>query len=463
MIVGPLFDVVGAGTMAVDDLLYVEQYPPSDHKVRIHGTARHLGGQIATALAAASSLGAHCACAGVLGQDEFSCAMRQGLAAAGVDLRFMREGDASPIHSVVIAESISKSRTIFYDPHRAVAFPAVEAADLVQAARVLLIDQLGPETGLEIVRLAKEFGIRVVLDLEWPDDDSLYPLLAGATDVLVSRSFGSALTGSDDPERILKLLDGGTRNCTAVTCGAQGCYAMIGNDPVAIHIPSFSVEVVETTGCGDVFHGAYAACLAQGFDVAAALEFAAAAAAVYASRPTGWNHLPLRTDVAGLLERMTGAPRDQINLRKIGVDDWSSWRTLRLEALAEAPYAFGSKLADWQGPGDTEARWRARLSDVPLNIIAEWRDQPAGMISATAADADGSIELISTWVAPFARGHGVGDALVSQVIVWAREQQASKVALAVFETNERAHALYRRHGFVDVGAASAERKMVRLL
>jgi sugar/nucleoside kinase (ribokinase family)/ribosomal protein S18 acetylase RimI-like enzyme len=449
--------------MAVDDLLYVDEYPPSDHKVRIHGTARHLGGQTATAMAAASSLGARCACAGVLGRDEFSCAMRQGLAAAGVDLRFMLEGDASPIHSVVIAESISKSRTIFYDPHRAVAFPAGDAADLVKSARVLLIDQLGPETGLEIVRLAKESGIRVVLDLEWQDDDSLYPLLAGATDVLVSRSFGSALTGSDDPERILKLLDGGNRNCTAVTCGAQGCYAISGSDPVAIHIPAFPVEVVETTGCGDVFHGAYAACLAQGFDVSAALEFAAAAAAVYASRPTGWKHLPSRDDVAQLLEGMTVASQEQIKLRRIGADDWRSWRTLRLEALAEAPYAFGSKLADWQGHGDTEARWRGRLSDVPLNIIAEWRDRASGMIGATAPDADGSVELISTWVAPFARGRGVGDALVDEVIVWAREQKASRIALAVFENNERALALYRRHGFVDVGAVAFERKMVRLL
>ena len=317
MMTEPGFDIVGAGTMAVDDFLYVDQYPPSDHKVRVNGTARHLGGQTATALAAAASLGARCACAGVLGRDEFSCAMRDGLAAAGVDLRFMREGDAAPIHSVVIAESVSKSRTIFYDPHRAVAFPACDAAHLVHAARVLLIDQLGPETGLEIARLAKQSGIRVVLDLEWPDDDLLYSLLAHATDVLVSQSFGSALTQRqcavrvrpDDPQRIVKLLHDGNRNCTAVTSGAHGCYAIVGSDPAAIHIPAFPVEVVETTGCGDVFHGAYAVCLARGFDSAAALEFAAAAAAVYASRPTGWEHLPSRGDVVQLLARPLDACR----------------------------------------------------------------------------------------------------------------------------------------------------------
>jgi ribosomal protein S18 acetylase RimI-like enzyme len=166
---------------------------------------------------------------------------------------------------------------------------------------------------------------------------------------------------------------------------------------------------------------------------------------------------------------MAKASQNEISLQRIGADDWQLWRKLRLEALGEAPYAFGSKLADWQGQGDTETRWRSRLSDVPLNIIAEWRNSAAGMASATAPNPDGSVELLSMWVAPIARGHSVGDALVNDVIGWAREQHASKVALAVFEGNERALALYRRHGFVEVGSAPAsvgiatERNMVRAL
>ena len=158
----------------------------------------------------------------------------------------------------------------------------------------------------------------------------------------------------------------------------------------------------------------------------------------------------------------------EINLRRIGAGDWRLWRKLRLAALKEAPYAFRSRFADWQGQGDTEARWRGRLSNVPLNIVAEWRKTAAGMASATAARLDGSVELISMWVAPFARGRGVGDSLVNAIVEWAREQQAAKVALAVFEGSEHAVALYRRHGFVDAGeiagagsGTAPERKMVR--
>jgi ribosomal protein S18 acetylase RimI-like enzyme len=167
---------------------------------------------------------------------------------------------------------------------------------------------------------------------------------------------------------------------------------------------------------------------------------------------------------------MVGASQNEISVRRIGVDEWQLWRRLRLHALAEAPYAFGSKLADWQGPGDTEARWRGRLSDVPLNIIAERRKTAVGMTSATTPNPDGSVELLSMWVAPLARGHGVGDALVSAVIEWACQQQALRVALAVVEDNERAVALYHRHGFIDAGATissspgiATERNMIRAL
>lgn len=165
---------------------------------------------------------------------------------------------------------------------------------------------------------------------------------------------------------------------------------------------------------------------------------------------------------------MTRSAQDGIHLRKIGVDEWQVWRKLRLEALAEAPYAFSARLADWQGEGDNETRWRRRLSDVPLNVVAERRRIAIGMVSATAPDPAGSVELIGMWVAPSERGRGISDSLVNEVIEWARERQASRVTLGVAEANKRALALYLRCGFNDVGATIgtgtgivAERRMVR--
>lgn len=147
-----------------------------------------------------------------------------------------------------------------------------------------------------------------------------------------------------------------------------------------------------------------------------------------------------------------------LSLRAITPDDWRAWRELRLAALREAPYAFGSTLAQWRDAG--EARWRARLTDGPLNLIALLDGKPAGIASGTAVSPPGSVELISMWVAPFARGRGAGDALVGGVVQWARDQRARYVTLAVVPANAHAIRLYRRNGFSENGTAGGEIAML---
>jgi GNAT superfamily N-acetyltransferase len=157
-----------------------------------------------------------------------------------------------------------------------------------------------------------------------------------------------------------------------------------------------------------------------------------------------------------------------ITIRAVTPDAWSRWRSLRLAALTEAPEAFGSTLAEWTGDGDVEARWRDRLVSVPCNVVAEFDGRPSGMASGTAPVA-GTVELISFWVDPQARGRGVGDALIAAVVRWAEEVGAHRVALDVWSSNERAIVAYRRNGFsddgwsTDPGAPDPERRMVRQL
>jgi len=153
----------------------------------------------------------------------------------------------------------------------------------------------------------------------------------------------------------------------------------------------------------------------------------------------------------------------RIELRRLLADDWRIWRGLRLAALDEAPHAFRSTLADWTGARDSEDRWRARLTTVPFNQAAYLDGSEAGMVSG-ADLGDGTAELLSMWVAPFARGCGVGDVLVGAVVAWARQIGASRVSLDVFEDNLQAQRLYRRHGFTDRGpipAATSSERMER--
>ncbi|MGW5670277.1 N-acetyltransferase family protein [Micromonospora sp. NPDC003776] len=141
-----------------------------------------------------------------------------------------------------------------------------------------------------------------------------------------------------------------------------------------------------------------------------------------------------------------------IDTRVLGEGDWEMWRELRLAALAEAGYAFGSQLADWQGDGDREERWRDRLA-IPgsYNILAMLDGQPVGMASGVPTDHDGVVELISMYVAPVGRGQGVGDHLVQAVEQWAQLVGARTLRLAVVEDNTNAWALYQRNGFRDTG------------
>lgn len=153
-----------------------------------------------------------------------------------------------------------------------------------------------------------------------------------------------------------------------------------------------------------------------------------------------------------------------IELTALSSDDWQLWRSLRLRALEEAPHAFGSRLADWKDA--EEARWRQRL-EIPgaVHFIARSDGRAVGMASGIPTERTDAAELISMWVAPEARGRGVGDALVLAVVRWARARGARELHLGVVAANRHAIALYARHGFADRGTAHAvcERSMVKPL
>ncbi|GGX78334.1 GNAT family N-acetyltransferase [Streptomyces hiroshimensis] len=141
-----------------------------------------------------------------------------------------------------------------------------------------------------------------------------------------------------------------------------------------------------------------------------------------------------------------------LELRTVESDDWPLWRELRLAALAEAPYAFGSTLAQWQGSGDREERWRARLSIPGAHDLVAFLDGlPVGIASGVPGEGAEKVELISMWVSPTARGRGVSDCLIQAVERWAVERGATTLRLSVMPDNRKATALYERHGFTDTG------------
>ncbi len=307
----PRWDILGIGCIAVDDLLYVEAYPAPDAKVRVRQRERQCGGLTATALVAASRLGARCAFAGVLGDDEDSRFVLDALAREGVDVEpRVRRSSARPIRSTVVVDETHHTRTIFYDLAGTVgADTASPSADVLRSARVLLIDHYGVEGMTRAARIAREAGIAVVADFEHHEWPGFADLLALVDHLIVARPFAERLTGAASPQEAVARLWGSGRHLVAVTCGGDGCwYRDAALLDVVKHQPAFVVPVRDTTGCGDVFHGAYAAALACGMEADERIRFASAAAALKATRGGGQAGIPTGGEVERFVARQGTSP-----------------------------------------------------------------------------------------------------------------------------------------------------------
>jgi GNAT superfamily N-acetyltransferase len=132
-------------------------------------------------------------------------------------------------------------------------------------------------------------------------------------------------------------------------------------------------------------------------------------------------------------------------------EDWERVRHVRLHALADAPFAFGSRLEEEQDR--PEAFWRSRLeSHAAGTFLAVQGHETVGLVRTFVEPEEvTSAKLVSMWVAPHARGQGVGRQLVAAVVQWARDQGTTCVQLWVTETNAAARWLYESCGFVLSG------------
>ena len=267
-------DVLGLGCIAVDELLYVNAYPAADSKMPVRRWERQCGGLTATALVAAARLGARAAYAGSLGQDELSRFALECLVREGVDMSHVRPGDAQPIHSAVIVGGPSGSRTIFYCLESAAKVqPDWPPEEVIRAARVLFVDHGGVAGMIRAAQVARTAGVPVVADLE-EDGDSRFSELLGLIDHLIlSRSFAQRITGRPEPAAAVESLwTSGRHRAVVVTCGGEGCWYSAADAPAGTHHQrAFPVDAIDTTGCGDVFHGAYCAGLVRGLDTAGAV------------------------------------------------------------------------------------------------------------------------------------------------------------------------------------------------
>ncbi len=298
--VGKRFDVLGLGCAAVDDLLYVSSFPAADKKVRVARSVRRCGGLTGAALVAAARLGVRCAYAGCLGTDEQSQHVARNFSDEGVDISFApRLPEARVVHSTIVVGQDSGSRNIFYEDDGMIgAHPTLPEEDVIRDTQVLFIDHLGMPGNLRAARTARSAGVAVVADFEDEAGPFFKEVLSLVDHLILSEEFARRITGQPDAAQAALALWQPARAAVVVTCGANGCWSVSAPTTVAArHHAAFPVPATDTTGCGDVFHGAYAARLACGEPLEERIRLAAAAAAVKAMH----GQIPRRSVVEAFL------------------------------------------------------------------------------------------------------------------------------------------------------------------
>ena len=274
------YDVIGLGAYAVDLLGIIPSFPKPDTKNKMLKFAQQGGGPVATALVALARLGARVAFVGILGDDPFSNFAIAEFVKEGIDTSgIIRREGAGPLLALITVEEESGRRTILWTDQM-VSHPTETelSKDLIASARILHLDEYGLPSALTAAPWAKEAGLKVVLDAENPERKELLPLIRLTDYLVVPEEFALGFSASRNSEEAGDFFLKIGPQAIIITEGEKGCF--IKTEGKGLFQPAFKVKAVDTTGCGDVFHGGFIFGLLKEWPVEIAAEFASAVAAL---------------------------------------------------------------------------------------------------------------------------------------------------------------------------------------
>lgn len=281
--------VFGIGQCSLDYIGLISTYPPPDVKCEFSNLTIQGGGPVATALVALKRWGLDGCIAGVVGDDDFGVRIASFLKDEGIstDGLCVRKDCASQF-AFIVSEPSTARRTIFWQrPTGWPLKPEELDIELLLQSQALHIDGLFPDACLYACRKAKEAGIPVIVDAGTLREGMLE--IAKYSDCFVaSEVFSNALAGS--PEETCRILaDLGIR-FTGVTLGAKGYLALA--DGHFIKKEAYPADVLDTTGCGDVFHAGLTYGIIRGWDAEKSLDLGAWAAAEVCRKMGGRSGIP---------------------------------------------------------------------------------------------------------------------------------------------------------------------------
>ena len=302
-------DVIGLGHAAFDTIGLAPRMPHLDDHLLLEDFTQQGGGPVAQALVTLARLGATAGIVGRVGDDDAGLRIKAGLAEEGVDVTYLQTAPgAKSLQSIILVDRDTGKRSIcaFRGDAGSVVLDA-PTLDYLGSGRILHLDGHSPEVAVIAARHAAARGAQVCLDAgAGADVDRLLPLVRVASIVIAAENFVMrAVPGDTLAQRAEALLDHGPET-VVVTSGEAGSYTVTRNS--AFSTPAFPVDVVDTTGAGDVFHGAYLYGLLQGWDLERTAIFASATAALKCTKLGGRAAIPRLPDVLAFLRARGAVP-----------------------------------------------------------------------------------------------------------------------------------------------------------
>jgi len=274
------FDVVGIGLNATDTVLIVPRFPAYAGKEPFDEEFLSPGGQVASAMVTCARLGLRVKYIGTVGDDERGRIQMDSLLASGINLEHVhiRKGVANQSAYIVI-DSTTGERTVFWRrPGGLRLDPSEISPEMISQSRMLHIDGHDTPAVAKAARIAHENGIPVTVDV-----DSIYHgfenVLPFVDYLVTSSEFPSQWTNQRDPFLALQVMqDEYKMKVAAMTLGAHGCLAR--HEGRFYYSPAYVVSCADTTGAGDVFHGAFCYAVLEGMTLPECLDFSNAMAAL---------------------------------------------------------------------------------------------------------------------------------------------------------------------------------------
>lgn len=285
------YDIAGYDMPCVDLLVNVDVFPKPNGGTGVNALSWQGGGKVASGLTAAARLGARCAILGSVGSDDYGRFVEKDFQRHGVDTAglYTREGETTSL-SIVISDRETQGRSIVYRHGSAAPLEPGELDQAVLAdCRWFFISHV-TEVAMAGVRQAKAAGAKVMVDADSYSSELMEQI--GQIDVFIgSEFFYDVLFHDKNYEANCKEICAKGPEAAVFTLGPKGAVGY-SQETGFFQVPAYQVPVMDTTGAGDVFHGAYLAAAVRGLAPVECVRVATATACIKCTRMGGRAGVP---------------------------------------------------------------------------------------------------------------------------------------------------------------------------